>query len=163
MCATILSLLRRGSIKQLVFVVTQVDHTYTQHLEQAEGDDEPAEPMVRRVEQERRRLRSQIDATLAELAEGGADTPAMERYREQLGEVEIIFTSAINHRKAKDGKAVEHPLYPLDPGGMGYVESKLMEILSTESRLAHAARSLRAGAAMELEQMLRLIEARRLP
>lgn len=158
----ILSLLRRGSIKQLVFVVTQVDHTYTQHLEQAEGDDEPAEPMVRRVEQERRRLRSQIDATLAELAEGGADTPAMERYREQLGEVEIIFTSAINHRKAKDGKAVEHPLYALDPGGMGYVESKLMEILSTESRLAHAARSLRAGAAMELEQMLRLIEARRL-
>lgn len=158
----ILSLLRRGSIKQLVFVVTQVDHTYSQHLEQAEGDDELAESIARRVEQERRRLRSQIDATLTELAEGGADTPAMERYREQLGEVEIIFTSAINHRKAKDGKAVDHPLDALDPGGMGYVERKLMEILSTESRLAHVARALRAGAAVEIEQMLRLIEARRL-
>lgn len=158
----ILSLLRRGSIKQLVFVVTQIDHTYSQHLEQAEGDDEEAESISRRVEQERRRLRSQIDATLAELAEGGTDSPAMERYREQLGEVEIIFTSAINHRKAKDGKTVDHPLDALDPGGMAYVERKLMEILSTESRLAQVARALRAGAAVEIEQMLRLIEARRL-
>lgn len=158
----ILSLLRRGSIKQLVFVVTQIDHTYSQHLEQAQGDDEEAEPILRRVEQERRRLRSQIDATLAELAEGGTDSPSMERYREQLGEVEIIFTSAINHRKAKDGKTVDHPLDTLDPGGMAYVERKLMEILSTESRLAQVARALRAGAAVEIEQMLRLIEARRL-
>ena len=157
----ILSLLRRGSIKQLVFVVTQIDHTYSQHLEQAEGDDEEAESISRRVEQERRRLRLQIDATLAELAEGGTDSPAMERYREQLGEVEIIFTSAINHRKAKDGKTVDHPLDSLDPGGMGFVERKLMAILSTESRLAHVARALRAGAAAEIEQMLRLIEARR--
>jgi hypothetical protein len=158
----ILSLLRRGSIKQLVFVVTQIDQTYSQHLEQAEGDDEEAEPILRRVEQERRRLRSQIDTTLAELAEGGTDSPSMERYREQLGEVEIIFTSAINHRKAKDGKTVDHPLDTLDPGGMAYVERKLMEILSTESRLAQVARALRAGAAVEIEQMLRLIEARRL-
>jgi signal recognition particle receptor subunit beta len=157
----ILSLLRRGSIKQLVFVVTQIDHTYSQHLEQAEGDDEEAESISRRVEQERRRLRSQIDATLSELAEGGTDSPAMERYREQLGEVEIIFTSAINHRKAKDGKTVDHPLDVLDPGGMAYVERKLMEILSTESRLAQVARALRAGAAVEIEQMLRLIGARR--
>lgn len=157
----VLSLLRRGSIKQLVFVVTQVDHTYSQHVDQATSDDEAAEPIVRRVEQERRRLRGQIDATLSALAEGGADTPAMERYREQLGEVEIIFTSAINHRKAKDNKAVDHPLDAADPGGMGYVERKLMEILSTESRLAHVARALRAGAAVEIEQLLRLIEARR--
>ena len=74
-----LSLLRRGSIKQLVFVVTQVDHTYSQHVEQAEGDDEPVEPIARRIEQERRRLRKQIDDTLTELVEGGEDTPAMER------------------------------------------------------------------------------------
>lgn len=158
----VLSLLRRGSIKQLMFVVTQFDQTYVAHLEQAESDEEDADSLAKRIEIERNRLRSQIDATLSELAEGGADTPAMERYREQLGEVEIIFTSAINHRKAKDGKAVEHPLDALDPGGMGYVERKLMEILSTESRLAHVARALRAGAAVEIEQMLRLIEARRL-
>jgi len=157
----VLSLLRRGSIKQLVFVVTQVDHTYSQHVDQAASDDEAAEPIARRVEQERRRLRGQIDATLSALAEGGTDTPAMERYREQLGEVEIIFTSAINHRKSKDNKAVDHPLDAADPGGMGYVERKLMEILSTESRLAHVARALRAGAAVEIEQLLRVIEARR--
>lgn len=158
----VLSLLRRGSIKQLVFVVTQVDHTYSQHVDAASSDDEPAEPIGRRVEQERRRLRSQIDATLGELADGATDSPAMERYREQLGEIDIIFTSAINHRKAKDGKAVDHPLDAVDPGGMGYVERKLMDILSTESRLAHVARALRAGAAIEIEQMLRLIEARSL-
>ena len=157
----VLSLLRRGSIKQLVFVVTQVDHTYSQHVEQAEGDDEPVEPIARRIEQERRRLRKQIDDTLAELAEGGEDTPAMERYREQLGEVEIIFTSAINHRKAKDKKSIEYPLSELDPGGMDYVQHKLMEILSTESRLAHVARTIRSAASIELEQLLRLIEARR--
>lgn len=157
----ILTLLRRGSIKQLVFVVTQVDHTYSQHVDQAVSDDEKAEPIVRRVEQERRRLRAQIDATLSALAEGGGDTPAMERYREQLGDIDIIFTSAINHRKAKEGKEIEHPLDTADPGGMGYVEQKLMEILSTESRLAHVSRALRAGAAIEIEQMLRLIEGRR--
>jgi hypothetical protein len=157
----ILSLLRRGSIKQLVFVVTQVDHTYSQHVDQAEGDDEEAEPIARRLEQEQRRLRAQIDATLSDLAEGGSDTPSMERYREQLGDVDIIFTSAINHRKAKDGKEIEFPLTKDDPGGMGYVEKKLMGILSTESRLAHVSRALRAGAATEIEQMLRLIEGRR--
>ena len=157
----ILSLLRRGSIKQLVFVVTQVDHTYSQHVDQATGDDEEAEPIARRLEQERRRLRAQIDATLSALSEGGGDTPSMERYREQLGDIDIIFTSAINHRKAKDGKEIEHPLSKADPGGMGYVEQKLMEILSTESRLAHVSRALRAGAATEIEQMLRLIEGRR--
>lgn len=157
----VLSLLRRGSIKQLVFVVTQVDHTYSQHVEQAEGDDEPVEPIARRIEQERRRLRKQIDDTLTELAEGGEDTPAMARYREQLGEVEIIFTSAINHRKAKDNKAIEYPLSELDPGGMDYVQHKLMEILSTESRLAHVARTIRSAATVELEQLLRLIAARR--
>lgn len=157
----VLSLLRRGSIKQLVFVVTQVDHTYSQHVEQAEGDDEPVESIARRIEQERRRLRKQIDDTLTELAEGGEDTPAMERYREQLGEVEIIFTSAINHRKAKDKKAIEFPLSELDPGGMDYVQHKLMEILSTESRLAHVARAIKSAASVEIDQLLRLIEARR--
>lgn len=157
----ILSLLRRGSIKQLVFVVTQVDHTYSQHVDQAAGDDEEAEPIDRRLEQERRRLRAQIDATLSALSEAGSDTPSMERYREQLGDIDIIFTSAINHRKAKDGKEIEHPLTKADPGGMGYVEQKLMEILSTESRLAHVSRALRSGAATEIEQMLRLIEGRR--
>jgi signal recognition particle receptor subunit beta len=157
----VLSLLRRDAIKQLVFVVTQVDHTYSQHVDQAEGDDEPVEPIARRIEQERRRLRKQIDDTLTELAEGGEDTPAMERYREHLGEVEIFFTSAINHRKAKDKKAIEYPLSELDPGGMDYVQHKLMEILSTESRLARVARTIRSAASVELKQLLRLIEARR--
>lgn len=157
----ILSLLRRNSIKRLVFVVTQVDQTYSQHVDQASSDDEEAEPISRRLEQERRRLRSQIDATLTDLSEGSSDNPSMERYREELGDIDIIFTSAINHRKAKDGKQIEHPLEKSDPGGMGYVELRLMDILSTESRLAQVSRALRAGAAVEIDQMLRLIEARR--
>lgn len=41
------------------------------------------------------------------------------------------------------------------------MQDRLMQILSSESRLAHVARALRAGAASEMEQMLRVIEARR--
>src|SRR6188508_1709521 len=35
----LLSLLRRGAIKQLIFVVTQVDQTYEQHVRQCRDQD----------------------------------------------------------------------------------------------------------------------------
>ena len=157
----LLSLLRRGTVKQLVFVVTQVDQTYEQHVNAAKSDDEDPEPIQMRIERERRRLRAELDSTLTALGQGSEDSPALERYREQLGEIELVFTSAINHRKANGGEEVHFPLHPADPGGMLDMQDKLMQILSSESRLAHVARALRAGAASEIEQMLRVIEARR--
>ena len=157
----LLSLLRRGTVKQLVFVVTQVDQTYEQHVNAANSDDEDPEPIQMRIERERRRLRAELDSTLTALGQGSEDSPALERYREQLGEIELVFTSAINHRKANGGEEVHFPLHPADPGGMLDMQEKLMQILSSESRLAHVARALRSGAASEIEQMLRVIEARR--
>ncbi|WP_213957579.1 dynamin family protein [Variovorax sp. dw_954] len=157
----LLSLLRRGTVKQLVFVVTQVDQTYEQHVNAAKSDDEDPEPIQMRIERERRRLRAELDSTLTALGQGSEDSPALERYREQLGEIELVFTSAINHRKATGGELVHFPLHPTDPGGMLDMQDRLMQILSSESRLAHVARALRSGASSEIEQMLRVIEARR--
>lgn len=157
----LLSLLRRGTVKQLVFVVTQVDQTYEQHVNAAKSDDEDPEPIQTRIDRERRRLRAELDSTLAALGQGSEDSPALERYREQLGEIELVFTSAINHRKANRGEEVQFPLHPADPGGMLDMQEKLMQILSSESRLAHVARALQSGAASEIRQMLRVIEARR--
>ncbi|GMV58070.1 MAG: hypothetical protein AMXMBFR72_11820 [Betaproteobacteria bacterium] len=156
----LLSVLRRGTVKQLMFVVTQVDHTYQQHYDAARQDDEDPHPIARRIEDERRRLRSEIDRTLTELVGDGA-APAMERYREQLGEVEIAFTSASNHRKWQSKDPVPHPLTPDDPGGMLTVREALLHVLSTESRLAAVARAIEAGAIAELEAMVRVVESRR--
>lgn len=157
----LLSLLRRGTVKQLIFVVTQVDQTYEQHVNDKKSDDEDPEPIQMRIKRERRRLRAELDSTLTALGQGSEDSPALERYREQLGEIELVFTSAINHRKANGGEPVHFPLHPADPGGMLDMQDRLMQILSSESRLAHVARALRSGAASEIEQMLRVIEARR--
>lgn len=45
----LLSLLRRGTVKQLVFVVTQVDQTYEQHVNAAKSDDEDPESIQMRI------------------------------------------------------------------------------------------------------------------
>ena len=66
----LLTLLRKGTVKQLVFVVTQVDKTYAQHLRQARDEGEEPEPLSRRIQVERERLSQQIDDTLADLGEG---------------------------------------------------------------------------------------------
>ena len=113
----LLTLLRKGTVKQLVFVITQVDKTYAQHLRQARDQDEAPEPLKLRVQAERRRIEQEIESTLLELGENN-DSPALQRYREQLGDVEIIFTSAANHRDAKAKEEVKHPIFPNDPGGM---------------------------------------------
>lgn len=78
----LLTLLRKGTVKQLILVVTQVDQTYEQHLRNAEANDEDPESIGKRIRQEEKRIRDEIDATLNELSSD--DSPTMRRYREQL-------------------------------------------------------------------------------
>lgn len=69
----------------------------------------------------------------------------MRRYREQLGNVEIAFTSAVLHR---DWKA-NNPTYSIDagdPGGVEKLKTQLLRLLSTESRLALTAQNISIGA-----------------
>jgi hypothetical protein len=58
----VLSLLRKGTIKQLIFAVTQ------QHVREARDQEDDPEPIWVRIEAERARLRAEIEATLNELA-----------------------------------------------------------------------------------------------
>lgn len=139
-----LSLLRKGTVKQLIVVITQVDVTYQQHLDNAEANDEDPEPLSQRIERERRRLAKELAATLAELSQD--DSPAMRRYREQLGDVEVAFTSTKLHRNGKEGKPNPCAIDPADPGGVERLKSQLLRLLSTESRLAMAAQHIASGA-----------------
>ena len=127
----LLSLLRRGTVKQLVFVVTQVDQTYEQHVEQARDQDEEAQPIAARIAVERHRIRGEIAATLDELATE-ANSALAARYREQMDTVEISFTSAVNHRKYMRKESVKYPLEEDDPGGMLATKDTLFRVLSTK-------------------------------
>ncbi|EXJ15169.1 hypothetical protein D779_1723 [Imhoffiella purpurea] len=153
-----LTLLRRGTVKQLIFVITQVDKTYEQHLSAAEDNDEDPETIAQRVQREERRIRDEIESTLNELS--SEDSPAMRRYREQLGVVGLVFTSARKHRDWKDKKDVSHWLHPDDPGGIERMKSQLLELLSTESRLALVAQNIADGTQSTLDDLLAVIENR---
>lgn len=144
----LLSLLRKGTVKQLIVVITQLDVTYQQHLDNAESNDEDPEPLSLRIEHERHRLAKELAATLAELCED--DSPAMRRYREQLGDIEIAFTSAKLHRDWKAKKPTLCAVDQADPGGVEKLTNQLLRMLSTESRLAVAAQSIASGARMAL-------------
>lgn len=154
-----LTLLRRGTVKQLIFVITQVDKTYEQHLSASEDNDEDPETLAQRIRREERRIRDEIDATLAEL--GNDDSLAMARYREQLGVVGLVFTSARKHRDWKDGKDVEHGIHGDDPGGIDRMKSQLLKLLSTESRLALVANNIASGTKSALDDLLGVIANRR--
>lgn len=156
----VLTLLRKGTVKQLMFVVTQIDHTYEQHCRNAENNDEEPDSIARRVAIEEANVRAEIQATLAELA--ADDSPAVRRYQEQLGEVQVAFTSAANHRDWKAGKDVKAGLYAGDPGGIDSVKRRLLRLLSTESRLANVARNIANGSKSALDDLLGVIESRRL-
>ena len=52
-------MLRKGTIKQLVFVVTQVDQTYEQHVNQARDEGEDPDLVDVHIQAERRRLRTE--------------------------------------------------------------------------------------------------------
>jgi GTPase SAR1 family protein len=154
-----LTLLRRGTVKQLIFVITQVDKTYDQHLSAADDNDEDPESLAQRIRREERRIRAEIEATLNEL--GSEDSPTMRRYREQLGVVGLVFTSARKHRDWKDGKDIAHRIYPDDPGGIEHMKSQLLQLLSTESRLALVSHNIASGAKAALDDLLGTIANRR--
>ena len=81
----LLTLLRKGTVKQLIVVITQVDHTYDQYVKACLDEDEDPDSISLRIEKERARITTEIAATLNDLSTD--DSPAMRRYREQLGEV----------------------------------------------------------------------------
>jgi len=154
----LLSLLRKGTVKQLIVVITQVDVTYQQHLDNAEANDEDPEPLSRRIERERHRLAKELAATLAELSQD--DSPAMRRYREQLGDVEVAFTSTKLHRNGKEGKPNPCAIDPADPGGVERLKSQLLRLLSTESRLAMAAQHIALGARTALLDLQTVLDTK---
>jgi predicted GTPase len=155
----LLTLLRKGTVKQLIFVITQVDQTYDQHLRNAESNDEDPESIASRIRHEEQRIRDEIEKTLNELS--GEDSPAMRRYREQLGVVGLAFTSAANHRDSKAGKHIEHRIHDDDPGGIERMKKQLLHLLSTESRLALVAHNIAGGTKSALEELLTIVANRR--
>jgi signal recognition particle receptor subunit beta len=154
----LLSLLRKGTVKQLIVVVTQVDVTYQQHLDNAEANDDEPDPVARRIDLERQRLTKELADTLAELSQD--DSPAMRRYREQLGDVQIAFTSAKLHRDWKAGKPTPCVIQSDDPGGVEQLKSQLLYMLSTESRLAMVAQGIAAGARSALLDLQSVLNAK---
>lgn len=144
----LITLLRKGTVKQLIVVITQVDQTYEQHVRSADDNDEEPESIALRIERERERISAEIAATLNDLSQD--DSPAMRRYREQLGNVEVAFTSAVMHRDWKAGKPVSYAIFSSDPGGVESLKAQLLRLLSTESRLALTAQSISVGARMSL-------------
>lgn len=154
----LLSLLRKGTVKQLIVVVTQVDVTYQQHLDNAEANDDDPDPVARRIDLERQRLTKELADTLAELSQD--DSPAMRRYREQLGDVQIAFTSAKLHRDWKAEKTTLCAIQSDDPGGVEQLKSQLLYMLSTESRLAVVAQGIAAGARSALLELQSVLDAK---
>jgi hypothetical protein len=154
----LLSLLRKGTVKQLIVVVTQVDVTYQQHLDNAEANDDAPEPVAQRIDLERQRLTKELADTLVELSQD--DSPAMRRYREQLGDVQIAFTSAKLHRDWKAGKQTPCVIQSEDPGGVEQLKSQLLYMLSTESRLAMVAQGVAAGARSALLDLQSVLDAK---
>ncbi len=155
----LLTLLRKGTVKQLIFVITQVDQTYEQHLRNAESNDEDPESIHARIKIEEQRIRDEIEKTLIELS--GEDSPAMRRYREQLGDVGLAFTSAANHRDWQAGKQVDHRIKDQDPGGIEGMKMQLLQLLSSESRLSLVAQNIANGTKSVLEDLIGVISNRR--
>ena len=154
----LLSLLRKGTVKQLIVVVTQVDMTYQQHLDNAEANDDDPDSVAYRIELERQRLTKELADTLAELSQD--DSPAMRRYREQLGDVQLAFTSAKLHRDWKAGRSTPCVIQADDPGGVEQLKSQLLYMLSTESRLAMVAQGITAGARSALLDLHSVLDAK---
>ena len=154
----LLSLLRKGTVKQLIVVITQVDLTYGKHVRTAEDNDEEPETLAKRIERERVRISREVAATLNDLSQD--DSPAMRRYREQLGNVEIAFTSAVLHRDWKANKPVPYSIDAGDPGGVEKLKTQLLRLLSTESRLALTAQNISIGARSNLLDLQSVLQTK---
>jgi len=151
----LLTLLRKGTVKQLIVVITQVDQTYDQYVKACLDEDEDPDSISLRIEKERARITAEIAATLNDLSTD--DSPAMRRYREQLGEVGLAFTSAQMHRDWKAARKVQCAIDDGDPGGVERLKHQLLHLLSTESRLALAAQGISVsakGVLLDLQEVL---------
>lgn len=138
----LLSLLRKGTVKQLIVVVTQIDETYEKVLKAAEDDDEDPESITACISRERSKISQEIADTLKDLHQDDS----LHRYQEQLGDVPIVFTSARLHRDWKDGKTPAFEIEKADPGGVEKLKTRLLHQLSIESRLAQTAENIVRGA-----------------
>jgi predicted GTPase len=154
----LLSILRKGSVKQLMIVVTQVDQTYEQHVKAAKADDDNPQPIDDRIKIERRRIRKDIERTLEELS--GADSSVTRTYLEQFTSVDIVFTSVQAHRDHKLGEKPSVHLTLTDPGGLIAFKASLSGVLSTESRLATAATQILGQSKGGLDDLAETLEAK---
>lgn len=152
----LLSLLRKGTVKQLIVVVTQIDETYNKVLKEAEDNDEDPEPISACIAREHAKIKREIEDTLKDLDQD----ESLHRYHEQLGEVPIAFTSARLHRDWKEGKELSFGIEPKDPGGIERLTAQLLNLLSTESRLSQAADTIVNGASHCLLELQTVLQAK---
>jgi GTPase Era involved in 16S rRNA processing len=154
----LLTLLRKGTIKQLMIVITQVDQTYQQHIDGAQAEDEEPQSIEQRIAHERYRLSNEIRKTLEELS--GSDTELTKVYSEQFSNVEIVFTSVKAHRDQKAKRTPGVFIKKDDPGGLIGFKNQLSNILSTESRIAIAATSILGQSKATLESLADTIDGK---
>lgn len=154
----LLSLLRKGTVKQLIVVVTQVDVTYQQHLDNAEDNDEDPDSIHEHIARERRRLEKELAATLAEL--GQDDSPTVQHYLQQLGDIDIAFTSAKLHRSWQAKRPLICQMRADDPGGINKLTARLAHMLSKQSRLARVSQHIAEGARAQLLQLQSVLDAK---
>jgi signal recognition particle receptor subunit beta len=154
----LLSILRKGSVKQLMIVITQVDQTYDQHVKAAKSDDDDPESIETRIKKEKRRIREEISRTLDELS--GADTSVTRAYLDQFSSVDILFTSVMAHRDFSKTGTSSVVLAKGDPGGLITFKNSLSNVLSTESRTSAAASHLLSQSKGALDSLAEVLEAK---
>lgn len=154
-----MSMLRKGNLKQLVFVVTMLDHTYDQHVKQSRNDDEDPNSLNTLIQSERERLKKQISETFSEVE--NVENISLRKFEDQLSHIDIFFTSAQNHRDHKKGEKVLYPLQADDPGGMKKVTHEIFNILSTSSRVAAIVNDLHDESTSTLNQIISTVRERK--
>lgn len=153
----LLSLLRKGTVKQLIVVVTQIDQTYQKVLDEAEDNDEDPPSLTDCIQREEAKIRRDITNTLKDLG----NDPSLLRYQEQLGEVPIAFTSARWHRNNQTQPgSVPFVVAPQDPGGVVGLKTQLLKLLSEESRLANTAQQIVKGASQTLVDLQGVLDTK---
>lgn len=152
----LLSLLRKGTVRQLIVVITQFDETYAKVIKEAADDEEEPSPIAHCIARERLRIEAAIADTLKDLAQD----ESLQRYQEQLGDVPIVFTSARLHRDANESRSLPFQMHPQDPGGVRDLHKSLLTLLGTESRLAQTAENLVLGARTILLDLQAVMHAR---
>jgi len=154
----LLSILRKGSVKQLMIVITQVDQTYEQHVKDAKSDDDEPESIEARIKKEKLRIRGEISKTLEELS--GADTSVTRAYLDQFSGVDIVFTSVMAHRDFGKTGTSSVVLTKGDPGGLITFKNSLANVLSSESRTSAAASHILSQSKGALDALAEVMDAK---